>query len=130
VVASAYSNKTCDVSETDSEPDVEDALSRYRSYCSRQSDESDSSDTAWDSDDYSDSASSYSEASDASDVSDESNSSRHTEESNSSNDIIGAEEAGGTSDFDEYDDGVVLWDMQPQCTCRCAVHAPEMRARV
>ncbi|CAG5155344.1 uncharacterized protein ALTATR162_LOCUS3615 [Alternaria atra] len=113
--------QTCDTSETDSESDVEHALSRCLSYCSRQSDESDSSEDAWDSDDHSNLASSYSKESDASDVS---------EESNSSSGIIGAEEASHTSDSDEHDDGVLLWDMQPQCTWQCAVHAPEMRAMI
>ncbi|KAI1531012.1 hypothetical protein PtrSN002B_010838 [Pyrenophora tritici-repentis] len=128
---------TSDALETDSESGFEH--SRYPSYCSRKSDDSDSSENGWDSDssengwdsdDYSGSASSYSEesdASDASDASDESNLSRHTDESDSRSEITGAEEAGDTSDTDKYNDGVLLGDLQPQCTCQCAVHAPEMR---
>jgi hypothetical protein len=124
VAPPTYSNKTRDASETDSESDSEHALSRYLSYRSRQSGDSDSSETTWDSDDHSDSASSYNEESDASDASEESNSSRHTDESDSSSDISDAEEASGISDADEYDDGVLLGDLPPQCTCQCAVHAP------
>ncbi|KAA8621956.1 hypothetical protein PtrV1_06457 [Pyrenophora tritici-repentis] len=116
---------TSDALETDSESGFEH--SRYPSYCSRKSDDSDSSENGWDSDDYSGSASSYSEESDASDASDESNLSRHTDESDSRSEITGAEEASDTSDTDEYNDGVLLGDLQPQCTCQCAVHAPEMR---
>lgn len=124
VAPSAYSNQTWDAPETDSESDIEHALSEYPSCRGRQSDSSDSSEDIWDSDDHSDSASSYSDESDASEASDAS------DESNSSSEISGEEKASDTSDSNENDDDVLLWDLQSQCTCRCPVHAPEMRAMI